>query len=69
MKEKLAKLVKAIYVGVVGYAVVKVVKTDTVQEKLFEVLGEDKFLSIQSMVRLALDVLAWPVHFVRGLLP
>jgi hypothetical protein len=26
-------------------------------------------LSIQSTVRLALDVLAWPVHFVRGLLP
>jgi hypothetical protein len=69
MKEKLAKLVKAVCAGVVGYAAVKVVKTDAVQEKLFEVLGEDKFLSIQSTVRLALDVLAWPVHFVRGLLP
>ena len=42
---------------------------DEVQEKLFEVLGEDVYLAILDKARLGGDLLMWPVDFVRALLP
>ena len=48
---------------------VKLLKTDFAQEKLFGILGEDTYLAILDKVRLLGDLLMWPIDFVRALLP
>ena len=53
----------------VGYLLVKLLKTDFAQEKLFGILGEDTYLAILDKVRLLGDLLMWPIDFVRALLP
>ena len=55
--------------GGVGYLLVKLLKTELGQEKLFEILGEDTYLAILDKVRLLGDLIMWPVDFVRALLP
>ncbi len=55
--------------GGVGYLLVKLLKTDFAQEKLFGILGEDTYLAILDKVRLLGDLLMWPIDFVRALLP
>ncbi len=52
-----------------GYGLVKLLKTDDAQEKLFAILGEDLYLAILDKVRLLGDLLMWPIDFVRALLP
>ena len=52
-----------------GYLLVKLLKTDFAQEKLFGILGEDTYLTILDKVRLLGDLLMWPIDFVRALLP
>ena len=52
-----------------GYLLVKLLKTELGQEKLFEILGEDTYLAILDKVRLVGDLIMWPVDFVRALLP
>ncbi len=67
--KKAKKLLVIACLGGVGYLLVKLLKTDVAQEKLFEVLGEDTYLAILDKVRLLGDLLMWPIDFVRALLP
>lgn len=69
MKKKGKKLFTALIVGALGYLAAKLCQRDDVQDKLMSWMGEDLFLAVLSKVRLAGDVLAWPIHFVRALLP
>lgn len=69
MNKKLKKLFIAAIVGVLGYLAAKLCQTDDVQDKLMSWMGEDLFLAVLSKVRLAGDILAWPIHFVKALLP
>ena len=55
--------------GGLGYLLVKLLRTDAAQDKLFEILGEDKYLKILDTVNLVGDLLSWPVNFVKALLP
>ena len=55
--------------GGLGYLLVKLLKTEAAQDKLFEVLGEDKYLAILNTVNLVGDLLSWPINFVKALLP
>ena len=67
--KKAKKLLVIACLGGVGYLLVKLLKMDLVQEKLFEILGEDTYLAILDKVRLLGDLLMWPIDFVRALLP
>ena len=69
MKKKLKKALVLSVLGCVGYFAVKLLRTDAAQDKLFEVLGEDKYLKILETVNLLGDLLSWPVNFVKALLP
>ncbi len=55
--------------GGLGYLLVKLLKTEAAQDKLFEVLGEDTYLKILNLVNLLGDLLSWPINFVKALLP
>ena len=55
--------------GGLGYLLVKLLRTEAAQDKLFEVLGEDKYLKILNTVNLLGDLLSWPINFVKALLP
>ena len=55
--------------GGLGYLLVKLLRTEKAQDKLFEVLGEDTYLAILEKVNLLGDLLGWPIHFVKALLP
>ena len=67
--KKLKKLLILACFGCVGYGLAQVLKTDEAQEKLFGILGEDTYLAILDKVRLLGDLLGWPIHFVKALLP
>lgn len=67
--KKAKKLLVIACLGGVGYLLVKLLKTELGQEKLFEILGEDTYLAILDKVRLLGDLLMWPIDFVRALLP
>ena len=69
MKKKVKKLFTAAILGGLGFLAVKLCQKDEVQDKLMSWMGEDLFLAVLSKVRLAGDVLAWPIHFVAALLP
>ena len=69
MKKKAKKLLVLAVLGGIGYLIVKLLRTDAAQDKLFEVLGEDKYLKILDTANLLGDLLAWPIHFVKALLP
>ena len=68
-KKKMKKLLVLACLGGVGYLAAKVLSTEAAKDKLFEVLGEDKYLAILEKVNLLGDLLAWPIHFVKALLP
>lgn len=55
--------------GCIGYGLYKALSTDEAQEKLFGILGEDIYLAVLDKVRLLGDLLGWPIHFVKALLP
>ena len=67
--KKLKKILFLACFGCLGYALCKLLSTDEAQEKLFGLLGEDTYLNILDKVRLAGDLLQWPIEFVRALLP
>ncbi len=69
MKGKIKKLFIAVIVGCLSYLAAKLCQKDEVQDKLMSWMGEDLFLVVLSKVRLAGDILAWPIHFVKALLP
>ena len=53
----------------VGYGLARLLSTDEAQDKLFGILGEDTYLAVLDKVRLLGDLLGWPIHFVKALLP
>ncbi len=69
MKKKAKKVLVLAVLGGIGYVLVKLLKTEAAQDKLFEVLGEDKYLKILDTVNLLGDLLSWPINFVKALLP
>ncbi len=69
MKKAAKKLLFLACFGGFAYLLGKLAKRDEVQEKLFQVLGEDAYLAILEKARLGGDLLMWPVDFVRALLP
>ena len=68
-KKRAKKLLFLICFGGIAYLMGKLAQKDEIQEKLFEVLGEDVYLAVLDKVRLGGDLLMWPVDFVRALLP
>ncbi len=69
MKKAAKKLLFLVCFGGFIYLLAKLLRKDEVQEKLFQVLGEDVYLAILDKVRLGGDLLMWPIDFVRALLP
>ncbi len=69
MKKAAKKLLFLICFGGCAYLLGKLAKKEEVQEKLFQVLGEDAYLAILDKVRLGGDLLMWPIDYVRALLP
>lgn len=69
MKKAAKKLLFLACFGGVAYLLGKLAQKSEVQEKLFEVLGEDAYLAILDKLRLGGDLIMWPVDFVRALLP
>ena len=69
MKKKAKKLLVLAVLGGVGYLIVKLLRTEEAKDKLFEALGEDKYLAILNTVNLLGDLLSWPINFVKALLP
>ena len=63
------KLLSLAFFGCIGFGLYKLLKTDETQEKLFELCGEDTYLAVLDKVRLLGDLLGWPIHFVKALLP
>ena len=69
MKKAKRLLVAVTCLGGIGFAAYKLLKNDSVQEKLFSILGEDLYLAVLDKVRLLGDLIMWPIDFVRALLP
>ena len=69
MKKKAKRCFALVCVCCVGYGIAKLLQIESVRDKLFEVLGEDKYIALDSTVRLLADLLMWPIDFVRALLP
>ena len=69
MKKKAKRLFALACLCGVGFGIAKLLEIESVKDKLFEVLGEDKYLALESTTRLMGDLLQWPVHFVKALLP
>ena len=67
--KKAKKFLVLLCLGCLGFGCAQVLKTDKAQEKLFGLLGEDAYLAILDKLRLAGDLLGWPIDFVRALLP
>ncbi|MBR1455727.1 MAG: hypothetical protein IJ594_01035 [Oscillospiraceae bacterium] len=69
MKKAAKKLLFLACFGGFAYLLGKLAQKSEVQEKLFEVLGEDTYLAVLDKLRLGGDLLMWPIDFVRALLP
>ena len=69
MKKAAKKLLFLVCFGDCAYLLGKLAKKEEVQEKLFQILGEDAYLAILDKVRLGGDLLMWPIDYVRALLP
>ena len=69
MMKAVKKILCLVCFGGIAYVLCKLAERDEVQEKLFEVLGEDTYLAILDKVRLGGDLIMWPIDFVRALLP
>lgn len=69
-KCKICKVFKALAVlAALGFGAVKLFQTDFVQSKVYSGANEDLAFAVEEKVRLLCDLLAWPVHFVKALLP
>ena len=67
--KKAKRLFALVCLGCICVGVGKLLQNEDVRDKLFEVLGEDKYLALDSTIRLLADLVMWPVHFVKALLP
>lgn len=63
------KLVGAAVAAGVACLLVQVVKTEKVQSWLYNGNNEDITFAVEEKIRLLGDLLAWPIHFVKALLP
>lgn len=68
MKSVKKLLGAAVAAGVVCL-VAALVKTDKVQSWLYNGKNEDLTFAVEEKLRLLGDLVAWPVHFVKALLP
>ncbi|MCR5088175.1 MAG: hypothetical protein K6C08_01515 [Oscillospiraceae bacterium] len=69
MKKAAKKLFVVACLGCCAFVLGKLLKKDSVQEKLFAVLGEDTYISLVDTAHLLGDLLMWPVDFIHALLP
>ena len=69
MKKTAKKLLFLVCFGGIVFLLGKLVQKDSVQDKLFKLLGEDTFIAAKDKVLLGRDLLMWPVDYVRALLP
>jgi len=69
MKKAAKKLLVLVCFGGCAYVIGQLLKKDEVQQKLFELMGEDTYLAVLDKVRVAGDILMWPVEYVKALLP
>ena len=69
MKKAVKRLVHLVCFGGICYLLGILAQKQEVQEKLFEVVGEDTYLAVLDKARVAGDILMWPVHYVKALLP
>ena len=67
--KKAKRLFALVCLGCISVGIGKLLQNEDVRDKLFEVLGEDKYLALDSTIRLLADLVMWPVHFVKALLP
>ena len=67
--KKAKRFLALVCLGCVSVGIGKLLQNDDVRDKLFEILGEDKYLALDSTIRLLADLVMWPVHFVKALLP
>ena len=67
--KKLKKLFTFACLCGLGYVCSQLLRRDDVQDKLFDVMGEDRYIAANNLVHLLGDLLMWPVDFVRALLP
>lgn len=63
------KLLGAAVAAGVVCLVAALVKTDKVQSWLYNGKNEDLTFAVEEKLRLLGDLIAWPVHFVKALLP
>lgn len=63
------KLLGAAAAAGVVFLAVQLIKTDKVQAWLYNGKNEDLTFAVEDKLRLLGDVIAWPVHFVKALLP
>ncbi len=67
--KKAKRFLALVCLGCISVGIGKLLQKDSVRDKLFEVLGEDTYLALDSTIRLLADLVMWPVHFVKALLP
>ena len=67
--KKAKRLFALVCLGCISVGIGKLLQNEDVRDKLFEVLGEDKYLALNSTIRLLAERAMWPVHFVNALLP
>ena len=63
------KLIGAAVAAGVACLLVQVVKTEKVQSWLYSGKNEDITFAVEEKIRLLGDLLGWPIHFVKALLP
>ena len=67
--KKAKRFFALVCLGCISVGIGKLLQKDSVRDKLFEVLGEDTYLALDATIRLLADLVMWPVHFVKALLP
>ncbi len=68
MKKCVKLLVAGALIGAAAGAV-KLVKSGALDDKLYSGVNEDMTFKAMETFRLLGDLLAWPIHFVKALLP
>ncbi len=69
MKKAVKKLLFLVCFGGLIYLIATLAQKEEVQKKLFQILGEDRYLALMDKIRLCGDLIMWPVDYIRALLP
>ncbi len=67
--KKAKRFFALVVLGCISVGIGKLLQKESVRDKLFEALGEDKYIALDSTIRLLADLVMWPVDFVKALLP